>query len=361
MPEAVCAICNRPVAGAARMIVVDRDANGITHLVCFRERERATSEPEPESARRAEADVPTLMDHGETTGSNTPPSDSDSTLVDSVIDPRSLNRRFRRLHQQRRLHLLRQLRRQGRHRRRRVVQTAAAGCIAIVAFASGYALRALVHRPGPAQINSTDPSALSDPRTADAVPAARGGVTPPPPVAATPSPAEQAPARTEPAVQAPSEDAPARREEPPHRERPSRQRAPEADNATASDRVALGTALSEWLGSARARDVDRHMRLYLRNVSVFNHERQVSRAAVRAEKQRVFGQADTVELTASEPSITMSRDGNLATMRFRKQYIIAGPKVNRSGEVLQEIVWVRTPDYGWRIYAEREVAVEPRR
>ena len=104
-------------------------------------------------------------------------------------------------------------------------------------------------------------------------------------------------------------------------------------------------------------DVDRHMRFYPPTVSVFYLEREVSRAAVRAEKQRVFGQADTVEMTATDPTITMSPDGNRATMRFRKQYVIAGPKVNRSGEVLQEIVWVRTPDYGWRIDTEHDVAV----
>jgi hypothetical protein len=99
------------------------------------------------------------------------------------------------------------------------------------------------------------------------------------------------------------------------------------------------------------------MRFYPPTVSEFYSGREVSRASVRAEKQRVFGQADTVELTASEPTITMSPDGNRATMRFRKQYVIAGPKVNRSGEVLQEIVWIRTPDYGWRIDTERDVAV----
>jgi hypothetical protein len=42
------------------MIVVDHDINGITHLVCFRERQRATRGPEPESASRAEPEVQAL-------------------------------------------------------------------------------------------------------------------------------------------------------------------------------------------------------------------------------------------------------------------------------------------------------------
>ena len=305
------------------------------------------------------------------TGSSTTPSGSDSTQVDSV-DVRGLHRHFRRLRQQRRLHLIRQLRHQRRFRRRRVVRAVASSFIAVFAFASGYASRALVD-PAPTDTKSTEPSALSDPRTAAAV-AAAPDVTAPQ-VAPTPAPAQQPPVSTEPAAQsreqlrneestgpaspAPYDDRSVRRERPPRSDVASRERALEAQ--TASDRDALKTALNEWLASARAGDVDRHMRSYLRTVSVFYHKRQVSRATVRAEKQRVFGQADTVELTASEPSITMSGDGKLATMRFRKQHVISGPKMNRSGEVLQEIVWVRTPDYGWRIYAERDVAVVPPR
>ena len=53
MTESVCAICNRPVAGSERIIVVDRDINGVTHRGCFREGDRATSEHEPGSASRA--------------------------------------------------------------------------------------------------------------------------------------------------------------------------------------------------------------------------------------------------------------------------------------------------------------------
>ena len=67
MTEAVCAICSCPiVADANRMIVVDGEINGITHLVCFRERERATRD-EPGSASRAEADVSSLEEWVEAT------------------------------------------------------------------------------------------------------------------------------------------------------------------------------------------------------------------------------------------------------------------------------------------------------
>ena len=302
------------------------------------------------------------------TGSSTTPSGSDPTHVDSV-DVRRLHRRVRRLRQQRRLHLIRQLRRQRRFRRRRVVLAVASSFIAVVGFASGYASRALVDL-APTVTKSTEPSALSDPRTAAAVAPAPDLTAPH--VAPPPAPAQQAPASTEPAAQsrehlrneestrpaspAQDDDRSVHRERPPRSDMASRERA-----QTAGDRDALQTALNAWLASARAGDIDRHMSFYLRTVSVFYHKRQVSRAAVRAEKQRAFGQAETVKLTASEPSITISRDGKLATMRFRKQYVIAGPRMNRSGEVLQEIVWVRTTDYGWRIYAERDIAVVPLR
>ena len=43
-------------------------------------------------------------------------------------------------------------------------------------------------------------------------------------------------------------------------------------------------------------------------------------------------------------------------MRFRKRYQIRGGEGERSGEVLQELRWRRTPT-GWKIVSERDLRV----
>ena len=43
-------------------------------------------------------------------------------------------------------------------------------------------------------------------------------------------------------------------------------------------------------------------------------------------------------------------------MRFRKSYVLGGPRGERRGAVLQELRWVLTAD-GWKILSERDAKV----
>ena len=54
--------------------------------------------------------------------------------------------------------------------------------------------------------------------------------------------------------------------------------------------------------------------------------------------------------------MTLSRDGNQATILFRKRYNIEGEGVERRGEVVQELRWQRVNGQ-WRIVGERDVKV----
>lgn len=135
----------------------------------------------------------------------------------------------------------------------------------------------------------------------------------------------------------------------------------EGADAVAADDAAQGelrSALDEWLTATNARDVRRQMQFYAPTISAFYLSRNASRESVRAEKSRAFAQADTVDVRASSaPDIRLSRDGQTAVMRFRKRYqITGGVGVRRSGEVLQELRWRRTPS-GWRIVSERDLRV----
>jgi ketosteroid isomerase-like protein len=118
----------------------------------------------------------------------------------------------------------------------------------------------------------------------------------------------------------------------------------------------LRAALGEWLAATNSRDVGRQMTFYAPTVDAFYLSRNASRAAVRAEKARIFARADSVNVEAASPEIRLSRDGRAAVMRFRKRYQITGGEGSRSGEVLQELRWRRTPS-GWKIVGERDLRV----
>jgi len=126
----------------------------------------------------------------------------------------------------------------------------------------------------------------------------------------------------------------------------------QADDA----RATLRDAFDEWIAATNARDLQRQMNFYHGSVNAFYLKRNVPRAAVRAEKSRVFDHANLINVRAAAPGINMSRDGRAATMRFRKKYAIEGGGEDRRGEVIQELRWVRTDD-GWKIVSERDLHV----
>lgn len=120
--------------------------------------------------------------------------------------------------------------------------------------------------------------------------------------------------------------------------------------------ASLRGALDEWIAATNSRDIERQMKFYGQSVNAFYLSRNTSREAVRAEKRRVFSQADTVDVRAAAPEIKLSPDGTTATMLFRKRYEIGASGQNRRGEVLQELRWRRTRN-GWRIVSERDLKV----
>lgn len=131
----------------------------------------------------------------------------------------------------------------------------------------------------------------------------------------------------------------------------------ETTTGSSSDTSAeLKGALDQWIATTNARDLERQKQMYAREVENFYLARKVPRKSVLAEKARVFGSAQRVDVEAGEPEISVSPDGRTATMLFRKRYNIDGGAGSREGEVLQELRWKRTKK-GWRIIGERDVQV----
>lgn len=120
--------------------------------------------------------------------------------------------------------------------------------------------------------------------------------------------------------------------------------------------TALRAALIQWVEATNRRDINRQMDFYAPTLKAFYLTRNVPRAAVRAEKARVFGRAQVIDIRADSPEIILTDAGHTAVMRFRKNYVIEGGGQDRRGEVIQELRWQRTPD-GWKITSERDVRV----
>ncbi|HKS26266.1 MAG TPA: nuclear transport factor 2 family protein [Pyrinomonadaceae bacterium] len=115
----------------------------------------------------------------------------------------------------------------------------------------------------------------------------------------------------------------------------------------------LSRALDEWVRATNARDVDKMMTFYGPKLLFYYRARSTTDEAVRKDKVRSFERAELIDVRAGAPEITLDRDGQTATMRFRKEYIVKIKDRVRSGEVLQELRWQRTDD-GWRIIGERD-------
>ncbi len=116
-------------------------------------------------------------------------------------------------------------------------------------------------------------------------------------------------------------------------------------------------ALNEWVDAITSRDIDKQMAFYAPTVDTFYLQRHVAQADVRAEKDRLFGQAKAIDVRLmDEPQITFSNAGRIATMRVRLSYVIEGAEQTRRGEVIRELRWMNT-DEGWKIVGERDVRV----
>ena len=136
---------------------------------------------------------------------------------------------------------------------------------------------------------------------------------------------------------------------------------PESSATEKAARRELVVAVFEWIEATNRRDFDAQAAFYPERMDAFYLWRNVSRAAVLAEKRRVFDQALEIEIDADAPQLIVEPGGASARMYFRKTYAIDGPKRDRAGVVLQELRWERQRD-GWKIISERDLRViEPER
>jgi hypothetical protein len=122
------------------------------------------------------------------------------------------------------------------------------------------------------------------------------------------------------------------------------------------DQTQLSATFNNLIKATNDRDVDQQMVYYAPQVKSYYRARNASPHQIRDEKQRVFGDTESVDIQASKPQITLGPDGRTATMRFRKKYSIKKGQTSRNGEVLQELKWVKS-NKGWKIVSERDLKI----
>lgn len=135
----------------------------------------------------------------------------------------------------------------------------------------------------------------------------------------------------------------------------SHEKPAEARELDAGTRETVNDTINSWLAATSDKDVEAQMRFYAPVLERYYLRSNYGRAAVRAEKARRFAQADSVQMSVSNPEITPEQEGRVR-VRFRKQYEVTGAEGTQSGEVLQELVLVRSGN-GWRIVSERDLRV----
>ena len=129
------------------------------------------------------------------------------------------------------------------------------------------------------------------------------------------------------------------------------------ESPTARNRTeALRRDFASWLDATNRRDIDGQMKFYMPQMKAFYLTRNTPQRAVRIEKQRIFGPARSVDIRTGEPEIIFQNQGQVAVMRFVKEYRVADRSRTRSGAVIQELRWQRVGT-GWRIFSERDVRV----
>jgi len=112
----------------------------------------------------------------------------------------------------------------------------------------------------------------------------------------------------------------------------------------------------QWLDATLARDFATQSRFYPERMPVFYLWRDVPKSAVMDEKRRVFEEAETIDIKMDAPQLLVDPGARTGRMYFRKTYVIRGEKLNRAGEVLQELRWEKQMD-GWKIVSERDLRV----
>jgi ketosteroid isomerase-like protein len=108
---------------------------------------------------------------------------------------------------------------------------------------------------------------------------------------------------------------------------------PEEAKAITND---VKDTVDEWKNASENLDLDGNMNRYADSVDYYSAGR-VTRARVRADKQRAFARYDSIKFTISNMKVTPDAAGEKATAVFDKEWNFEGEDQYSSGKVQQQL------------------------
>jgi cell division septation protein DedD len=114
-------------------------------------------------------------------------------------------------------------------------------------------------------------------------------------------------------------------------------------------------ALSGWLSSFRARDIDEYMAHYAGVLDVYYLAHNASVARVRVDKERAFTKYSTIDVSLSNVRVQVEPSGQRAVATFTKTYRLSGPGVNTfEGSGLNRFTFTKVGGR-WLITGEEDI------
>ena len=114
----------------------------------------------------------------------------------------------------------------------------------------------------------------------------------------------------------------------------------------------VSVRVNTWKSAAEAHNLESYMSNYADTVDYYNKSR-ISRATVRADKQRAFSTYDSLQITLSNMSVTPDASGEGATAIFDKEWVFEGAKYS-AGKV-QTQLQLKKVGGQWLISGEKDL------
>lgn len=114
--------------------------------------------------------------------------------------------------------------------------------------------------------------------------------------------------------------------------------------------------IDDWKDTSENRDIDANLDEYADTVDYYNGGR-TTREKVRADKQRAFGQYDSIDFDISNLKVTPDATGERATAVFDKKWTFEGEHNRSAGKVQQQLTlaliggrWLITGEKDLKVY-----------
>lgn len=117
----------------------------------------------------------------------------------------------------------------------------------------------------------------------------------------------------------------------------------------------VSSRVNSWIALTKSRNISAYMNLYAPTVDYYN-QRDISSSAIRSDKQRAFGNYDSIEMNISNLKVTPDSSGENATAVFDKEWVFEGDASYSAGKV-QSQLQMKKINGQWLITAERDLKV----